>query len=180
MSVSDVHHSPSEISASHPVQADERHVRPLRPSDRQALHALIVDTGMFTEEEVDVAMELIDIAVDNPGQNDYTCFCYDAGEKVQGYYCVGPTPATDGTFDLYWLAVERTAQGGGIGRVLNHHAERLVKSMGGRLLIAETSSQAKYEKTRQFYLRQGYKEVARIPQYYRPGDDLVVYGKYLT
>jgi hypothetical protein len=52
--------------------------------------------------------------------------------------------------------------------------------MGGRLIIAETSSQARYEKTRLFYLHHGYSEMARIGDYYRPGDDLVVYGKYLS
>jgi hypothetical protein len=47
------------------------------------------------------------------------------------------------------------------------------------LVVAETSSQPKYEKTRRFYLTRGYAELARIRDYYRRGDDLVVYGKYL-
>jgi hypothetical protein len=58
------------------------------------------------------------------------------------------------------------------------YAEDVVKQNQGRLLIAETSSQPKYEKTREFYLRVGYTELARIKDYYKVGDDLVVYGKY--
>ena len=27
-------------------------------------------------------------------------------ERLLGYACTGPTPATEGTFDLYWLAVD--------------------------------------------------------------------------
>jgi hypothetical protein len=47
-------------------------------------------------------------------------------------------------------------------------------------VVAETSSQPKYENTRRFYLKCDYLEVARIRDYYKPGDDLVVYGKYLS
>jgi hypothetical protein len=52
--------------------------------------------------------------------------------------------------------------------------------MSGRLIIAETSSLPRYQRTRDFYVRRGYTELAKIVDYYRPGDDLVVYGKYLT
>jgi ribosomal protein S18 acetylase RimI-like enzyme len=93
---------------------------------------------------------------------------------------VGPTPATEGTFDLYWVAVEPSVQGKGIGRALDDHACDLIRGMSGRLIIAETSSLPRYGKTREFYVRRGYRELARIAHYYRPGDDLVVYGKYLT
>ncbi|HXX62776.1 MAG TPA: GNAT family N-acetyltransferase, partial [Bacteroidota bacterium] len=99
--------------------------------------------------------------------------------KVEGYYCIGPTPATDGTYDLYWIAVDPALHGKGVGKRLDEHARDLVRQMGGRLLIAETSSQPKYEKTRSFYIGRGYQELARIREYYRPGDDLVVYGRYL-
>jgi len=154
-------------------------VRPLERRDREPLRILLEDTGMFTREEVDIALELIDIVLDRPGQTDYLIRCYDAGDGAAGYYCIGPTPATEGTFDLYWIAVRRGEQGRGIGGMLNAHAEALAQSLGGRLLIAETSSQPRYEPTRTFYVRHGYAETARIPHYYRPGDDLVVYAKYL-
>ena len=135
---------------------------------------------MFTGKEVDIGLELIDAVLDRPGQEDYLVRCCEEGGEVRGYYCVGPTPATEGTFDLYWIAVARAAQGSGVGRFLNGHAEDLVREMGGRLLIAETSSRREYAPTRGFYVAQGYAEVARIRDYYRSGDDLVVYGKYLT
>jgi ribosomal protein S18 acetylase RimI-like enzyme len=135
---------------------------------------------MFTGEEIAIALELIDAVLDRPGQSDYIIRCCETAGGVAGYYCIGPTPATHGTFDLYWIAVAPETQGSGIGRLLNTHAEQLVREMGGRLLVAETSSQEKYAPTRKFYLAQQYSEVARIRDYYRPGDDLVVYGKYLT
>lgn len=158
----------------------DRTIRQLRREDREPLRALLVATAMFTPEEVGIALELIDVVLDRPGQQDYLIRCCETGGEVAGYYCIGPTPATDGTFDLYWIAVAPAAQGSGIGRFLNAHAEEAARSAGGRLLIAETSSQPKYEPTRGFYLANEYAEVARIRDYYRSGDDLVVYGKYLT
>ena len=155
-------------------------IRPLRREDRERLQVLVAATGMFTGEEVAIAMELIDAVLDAGGQKDYIIRVSESDGNVEGYYCVGPTPATEGTFDLYWIAVDPARQGKGIGTRLDDHAAALVRGMGGRLLIAETSSRPAYGPTREFYLRRGYRELARIAGYYRPGDDLVVFGKYLT
>jgi ribosomal protein S18 acetylase RimI-like enzyme len=155
-------------------------IRDLRRIDRAPLERLIVETGKFSPAEVSIAMELIDAVLDRPGQADYIIRCCEVDGEVAGYYCIGPTPGTEGTFDLYWIVVSPNVQGKGIGRLLNGHAEDLARSMGGRLLVAETSSRPDYEPTRGFYIARGYTELARIRGYYRPDDDLVVFGKYLT
>lgn len=155
-------------------------IRPLRPEDREPLHALLRKTGFFTAEEVAIAMELIDVVLEKPGQEDYIINVYEDGGEVLGYYCIGPTPATQATFDMYWIAVKPDAQGKGVGKALDAHAEQILRSLQGNLVIAETSSQPRYESTRRFYTARGYAELARIRDYYRPGDDLVIYGKYLS
>jgi len=155
-------------------------IRPARREDREPIRKLLIETDVFTSEEVCIALELIDAALNGGEQADYIIYTYDDGGEVLGYYCTGPTPATQSTFDLYWIATKPGAQGKGIGGMLDDHAENLIRSKGGRLVIAETSSQPKYEKTRKFYIARGYAELARIRDYYRIGDDLVVYGKYLT
>jgi ribosomal protein S18 acetylase RimI-like enzyme len=135
---------------------------------------------MFSAEEVGIALELIDTVLQVPGQKDYLINVLELDGRVVGYYCVGPTPATAGTFDMYWIAVDPAVQGSGAGTRLNAHAEEHIAGHGGRLIVVETSSRAQYEPTRRFYLGRGYAETARIPGYYRPDDDLVVYCKYLT
>ena len=155
-------------------------IRPLAGGDREAIRRILVATGVFTGEEVAIALELVDAVLEKPGQKDYIIRVMEEEGNVLGYYCVGPTPATQATFDLYWIAVDPAAQGKGTGAELDRHAIGLIGEMGGRLVIAETSSRPAYDRTRAFYVRQGYTELARIREYYRPGDDLVVFGKYLT
>jgi len=153
-------------------------VRPLTREDRRAVLDIIQSTGMFTPDEVAVARELIDITLDQPQQKDYVIVvAEDPAGRVVGYLTYGPTPLTEGTYDLYWMAVRTGEQGRGYGRELVAWLEEAVRQAAGRMILIETSSQPKYEKTRRFYTGLGYREVARIPDFYRTGDDLVTYSK---
>lgn len=155
-------------------------IRSLHTDDVHPLRRILESTSVFTVEEVAIAVELMDIFLTDHNQQDYDIYTAMCDNAVVGYACVGPTPLTDGTFDVYWIAVDPQHQHRGIGRQLLSFAEQLVRTKGGRMLIAETSSQPKYENTRKFYLRQAYREVARIKEYYRKDDDLVIYGKNLS
>ena len=103
----------------------------------------------------------------------------DDGQLV-GYACFGPTPATDGTWDLYWLAVDPGVQRSGVGRALVRWVEGELTSRGGRLLVVETSSRADYERTRRFYARGGFTESARVRDFYAPADDRIILTTRLT
>lgn len=151
-------------------------IRDLAPGDRAPLAAILADTGAFTAEEIEVALELIDHGL-SPDPHGYLfAVASDAGE-VLGYACWGDTPLADRVYDLYWIAVARRAQGRGVGRALLARAERDVAARGGRMLLIETASKPSYDATRAFYERTGYAEVARIPDFYRVGDDKVTYMK---
>jgi len=155
-------------------------IRPLRREDQEPIERLLRETDVFSEEEIGVAMELVGVYLDDPNQKDYELYSsVDDGGTLNGYVCLGPTPATQGTFDLYWIAVAPSEHGKGVGTTLLEFVEEQLKSRGGRLLIAETSSTPKYDKTRAFYERKGFAPNARIKDYYKPGDDLIIYGKIL-
>jgi ribosomal protein S18 acetylase RimI-like enzyme len=96
-----------------------------------------------------------------------------------GYICYGPTPLTDGTWDLYWQAVIREKQRQGIGSTLMKAAEREIRKAKGRLALIETSSIPAYEKTRRFLFGQGYEIIACIPDFYSPGDDRIILQKHM-
>ena len=68
----------------------------------------------------------------------------------------------------------------GVGRKLLEDTERHIAGEDGRLIVAETSSRADYGPTRAFYEAMGYGVAARVPDFYAPGDDLVVYTKRLA
>jgi len=155
-------------------------IRKFLERDKKELINILEQTNAFTDNEISVALELVDIYLNNKNQKDYDIYsAVDENENLLGYICIGPTPLTDGTYDLYWIAVRADIQGKGIGKKLLKFAEEIIKTYKGRLLVIETSSQDKYSKTRDFYESNGYKVLSRIKDYYKIGDDLLVYGKYL-
>ncbi len=154
-------------------------IRPMQKKDRASVSRILRQTDMFSSEEIQVAEELIDLYLKEPDQKDYEIMVIEDGADVAGYLCFGPTPATDGTYDLYWIAVSPAVQGKGFGKKLVSWLENDLQNRKARMIIIETSSQPKYESTRKFYLKTDYKEVARIPDFYKTGDDRVIYAKYL-
>lgn len=159
---------------------EERAIRRLQPADRPALLAMLQKVNNFDPQEVDVAMELIDIALSNPMQTDYNIFVLVQNNEVTGYHCTGRRPLTDGTYDLYWIVVDPDRAGKGSGSLLLRHAESFVQEQNGRWVLAETSSRSLYQKTRDFYVHNNYALIAEIPDFYSVGDSLCIYGKRIT
>ena len=98
-------------------------------------------------------------------------------DELVGYACYGPTPDTDRTFDLYWIAVDPGAQGSGGGTRLLTEVERRLQGENARMLIVETSSRSEYAPTRHFYEKRGYAEAARVREFYAPRDDRIIFTK---
>ena len=156
-------------------------IRPLAQRDRQKLYSMLMETQVFTPEETEVAMELIDSVLKDPNQEDYEIHCMANDEdQVIGYICYGPVPMTQGAFDLYWIAVDPRFQGQGVGSKLLHFLEGVVRERKGRMILIDTSSIPEYEKSQKFYVRQGFQEVARVPDYYYPGNDRITFCKRIS
>jgi ribosomal protein S18 acetylase RimI-like enzyme len=153
-------------------------IRRLKPADVSELGQMLGRIPNFTENETSIAMELINIAADNPGQTDYNIFVFEDMGKVLGYHCTGRRPLTDGTYDLYWIAADPQSPVKGVGKALLDHAEEFVSGNNGRWLLAETSSKEMYANTRRFYLKNNYSVIAEINNFYSEGDNLLVFGKY--
>jgi ribosomal protein S18 acetylase RimI-like enzyme len=147
-------------------------------ADKPALMRILRNTPEFKPFEVVVAEEVIDSYLNDPRAGYFTLVAEDGG-KIAGYICYGETPVTIGTWDIYWVAVDPTKRGRGIGKLLSEAVETAIKKAGGRLAIIETSSTPLYENTRKFYERRGYEPVARIPDFYMPGDDKLILRKKL-
>jgi len=129
----------------------------------------------FKPDEVSVAEELIDAAIADPQGSGYACIVAAEGDSIVGYVCFGPTPMTDATFDLYWIAVSPDAQGRGLGKQLYAACEAEVRRLGGRQVRIETSSQELYAATGGFYARLGFDVAGRLANFYAVGDDLLIF-----
>jgi ribosomal protein S18 acetylase RimI-like enzyme len=154
-------------------------IRKLVKQDRDVLKKILADTNHFNDDEINVAMELIDIYLKDENQKDYIIYVYEDSGKTAGYICYGRRPLTDGTYDLYWIAVDPNIHGKGIGSKLIEYMESDVKKLNGYLILIETSGKAQYEGERRFYEKNGYDTQTIIKDFYRNGDDLFVYRKYL-
>jgi len=155
-------------------------IRPISEGDRFRISEIVRAAGNFSRQEIDTAMELVDEALEKGEESGYIAVVLEmleAAPTVAGYACYGPTPLTEGVFDLYWIAVHPEAQGHGIGRALVGYVEKDVLARGGRMLLIETSSREDYGATIGFYERTGYQLAARIKNFYRPGDDKLIFLK---
>lgn len=156
------------------------HVRTeLRTGDRDAIARIVREVGVFRDDEIDVAIELVDIGLSGDPQGYRFAIAEGDEDAVLGYACWGHAPMTDAVYDLYWIAVDPARHGAGIGQRLLAACEWDVRERGGRMLLIETEGTPAYEPTRRFYLRAGYPEVARVRDYYRQGADKVIYGRSL-
>jgi len=139
--------------------------------------ASLQGAGNFTAAEVECALELLNIVLDQPLQQDYQVLVADEHGRVFGYILYGPVPVTEGNFDIYWIATDPEAHGKGFGRQLMEAAEADLRSRGARLICLETSSQGNYQRTRRFYDNAGYIVESTIRDFYKPGDDRITYVK---
>lgn len=152
-------------------------LRPLREEDKPVLMKILVHLPEFTEEEVDVAEEVLDCCLDDPEISGYLVLVALLDSAVVGYVCYGPTPLTQGTWDVYWMAVAPEQQGRGIGGTLLAAAEQEIARQHGRLAVIETSSRPEYEKTRRFHVSHGYVPACEVADFYSPGDNKIILVK---
>src|SRR4030043_2196247 len=154
-------------------------VRPMAGNDKPAVIQILREIPEFKPAEVDIAEEVIDSYLRDSVQSGYHVFVAEVGLSIAGYICYGPTPLTEGTWDIYWLAVAPDKQSQGIGKALLIFAEGNIKETKGRLALIETSSKPEYEETRSFHRAQGYELACALSDFYAPGDDKLVFQKRL-
>jgi ribosomal protein S18 acetylase RimI-like enzyme len=153
----------------------------IKKKDRPALKTILQAQEHFKLSEIQVALEIIDLALTQPNQSDYSIRVAEGEEgEILGYICYGKAPLTDAVYDLYWIVVHPVFWNQGTGTFLLRYAEKDLRHRQARLLLIETSSLPSYASPRAFYLKHGYKEMARVTDYYAVGDHKLIFGKTLT
>jgi GNAT superfamily N-acetyltransferase len=154
-------------------------IRPMTTEDKPAVMQILRAIPEFKPSEVTVADEVIDSYLKDIYGSGYHVFVAEIESVIVGYICYGPTPLTEGTWDVYWLATDPEQQGKGIGKALIIFAEDKIRQAMGRLAIIETSSSPEYERARCFHYSRGYELVCQIADFYAPGDGKMIFQKRL-
>jgi len=159
-------------------------VREITSDDRAALERMLASIEQFKPDEVAVALELVDASLHDAAGSGYECLVALDGsagaDRLAGYICVGPTPMTEATWDLYWIAVDPGCQGRGIGRQLYAAFAERALARGARQVRIETSSKESYAATGGFYERLNFSIDGRLRDFYADGDDLLIFYRRIA
>ncbi|MDV2996220.1 MAG: hypothetical protein N4J56_005874 [Chroococcidiopsis sp. SAG 2025] len=154
-------------------------IRPIAPDDTTALIALADATGLFEPNQLEELGEILSDYFGNNSNSDRFWIVDDDNGLVGVAYCEMER-MTDATWNLQLIAIRPDRQGQGRGANLLQYVEQMLTASGGRVLLVETSGLPDFERTRAFYRKCGYDEEARIRDFYKAGDDKIVYRKALS
>ena len=150
----------------------------LRADDPAAIEAMVRDTGFFSADEVGIAVELVEEnRKKGATESGYHFLILEQAGQPIGYSCFGPIPGTAASHDLYWIVVDPTRQGQGLGRQILRETEQRIQALGGAQVYIETSARPQYRPTRAFYEANGYLQEALLKDFYAPGDSKLIYAR---
>jgi Acetyltransferase (GNAT) family. len=148
-------------------------------ADPHAISRIVKSSGFFSTEEIALARELAEEKLDQGNASSYQFLFAEDEDGVLGYTCFGLIPATSGSYDLYWIAVDEQFRSQGLGKELMQKSQHIIRGIGGRLIYVETSSRDQYKTTHSFYESCGYQKEAFLKDFYAPGDSKIIYVKTL-
>ena len=170
LGIVETHRSTPGLAGPHGQKAA---IRPVEQDDVQALKTLIAATGLFPP---DMLGDMLAPYFEQGSDGEQVWLADDeSGPLAVAYYA--PERMTEGTWNLYLIAVHPEHQGRGRGSALLRRVEATLAERGGRVLLVETSGLPEFERTRAFYRTNGYDEEARIRDFYRAGEDKVIFWK---
>lgn len=150
----------------------------VNPGDVKKIRDLVASVGVFSTEEVETSAELVEETLSNKDAYNFI-FLRDENGEIVAYTCFGEICLTKKRFDLYWIAVAQKWQNQKLASLILSKTEAEIKKLGGVKVYAETSSLLEYKPARNFYLKSGFTQVAEIFDFYKDGDNKVVFGKNL-
>jgi len=115
----------------------------------------------------------------SPDESD-VWFTDDDGSGPVGVAYLAPEKMTNGTWNLYLIAVHPDHQRQGRGKAILEHVQYWLAAKGERVLIVETAGVDDFDYVRTFYANYGFESEARIRDFYDAGVDKVVFRKVLV
>lgn len=149
-------------------------MRPNQQSKLAAILSLAAVSGLFESDQTVSLDELLR----HPEEED-EWFIDETIDGLVGVAYMAPEKMTDGTWKLYWIAVDPKHQRQGRGKAMLAHVQAWLTAKEARILLVETSATEDFDYVRKFYAANGFEEEARIRGFYAAGVDKVVYWKQL-
>lgn len=146
-------------------------------SDINKVREITDSTKFFYDHEVEIAAELVEERLRDGESTGYFFVFAEVDGVTVAYSCFGPITMSQTCFDLYWIVTHNDFRGKGIGKKLLEETYKHAKTMGCKIIIAETSGLPHYEPTRAFYISNGYTLEATLKDFYTEGDDKLFYTK---
>ncbi len=153
-------------------------LRTIQPGDLDALRKVGESCAVFRPDELSAALERVIAALDKTTAKTHYALVAERGGNVVGGVCFGPVACTDAALQLHWIVAMPESQRRGVGWQLLQAVEAHVKTANVKVLLAETSSMPAAAQARQFFLRQGFRLVGDVPDFYREGEARMTYAKY--
>lgn len=152
-------------------------IRPIGPEDTPALVALACSSELFSVEELPAIQAMLDDYHATKIHLGHSILTYVEGNLLLGIAYFAPREFADRVWELLMIAVDAQRHREGIGSQLLLAVEDAVRKVNGRMLLIETSDQTTFERTRRFYRKHNYEDVARIPDYFSDGEGKVSFIK---
>jgi ribosomal protein S18 acetylase RimI-like enzyme len=154
-------------------------IRPAVLSDKNDMQKLFSALNLFNNNELEFMTELVDSYFNQTlGEGHYWVVGEDKTIVSAAYYA--PESFGQNVYNLYFIGVLPNQQGKGIGSSMLKYVENHLQKLEQRLLLVETSGLPNFDKTRDFYLKNNYEQEATIREYYKEGDDKIIYRKKLA
>jgi ribosomal protein S18 acetylase RimI-like enzyme len=162
-------------------------IRLSKQSDKDAMIAVAEASGLFETDQTDELAQMLDAHFSNEGDGGESSDVWVVDEddsdnnnnRIVGLAYIAPERMTQGTWNLYLIAVHPDSQKQGRGTALLHYVENMLAKKGERILLVETSGLDDFAYVRAFYKKNGYDQEACIREFYTAGEDKIVFRKSL-
>ena len=158
-------------------------ITPVEKHEKEALLSLAVSTGLFTPEDAEGLLGgvLDSLTAGELPEGHAALACRESGDgEAIGWSYYAPDPYADKVWNVWWIGVSPDHQGGGAGQAMLSYIAQKATASGARVIVIETSDQAPLARARSFYIKLGYEERGRIPDFYAEGDSKVIFSRTLA
>jgi ribosomal protein S18 acetylase RimI-like enzyme len=153
-------------------------IRLTSQDDTTALIAVAEASGLFDPNQTDSLAQMLDKHFSDKDETQ-DIWLTDYDNEPVGIAYIAPERMTEGTWNLYLIAVHPDRQKQGRGKALLGYIEQMLMERGERILLVETAGTDDFDYVRKFYRQNGYEEEARIREFYTAGVDKIVFRKAL-